>query len=604
MSISRRLFLKGGAIAANAAWCSWQGDSILGHGLSKVWAHEGGSNQIALPRVEEMPNLPRPYSLRDWKQVAVDLDNYLFDLDAKGAYLPLIWIDRAHVNCDEDMFGLYMTVDDPRCGPKENNGEYHDADCDLPAVIGATLVGIDKTRMGGHNWVSMCKGYFNKTNGRNVFMVNAREFSAKVGDGFGVDFWADTLPSMLFAKLVYLYPHEPHLGELMRICADQFYKAALILKDDPKGFHHQSFNFATMRPYDGPAGRRWVEPESSAAFAWLEYMAYMKFQDPKYLHAATLSMDALNAETTNPMYACILPFGAYLSARMNAEQGCSFDTERIVNWCLSGGSRCIGGVSAARWGEYDISGLVTMYDDRPYLFETFELSSNLVPLVRYDQRFARAIGKWMLNAANSARLFYPDEIPDDYQAAPHLKAVSRNVIGYEVLLGREGKHLLPSEIPLFQQRAGVPFVASRDPWQSWSPETGQQYVFPEVSHFSVYSSTSVGIFGAIISSTEHEKILRLDCLKTDYFHDRAYPTYLYFNPYDTDKVIEIDVGNRAVDLYDTVSKRWLGENVQRTARVILKRDSAIVVVHVPAGAIRKRVKNRLFADGIVIDYRA
>jgi len=26
-------------------------------------------------------------------------------------------------------------------------------------------------------------------------------------------------------------------------------------------------------------------------------------------------------------------------------------------------------------------------------------------------------------------------------------------------------------------------------------------------------------------------ILQLDCLATDFFHDRAYPTYLYYNPY-------------------------------------------------------------------------
>ena len=39
----------------------------------------------------------------------------------------------------------------------------------------------------------------------------------------------------------------------------------------------------------------------------------------------------------------------------------------------------------------------------------------LVPMVRYDGRFARAIGKWVLNITNASRLFYPNYLPDDHQ---------------------------------------------------------------------------------------------------------------------------------------------------------------------------------------------
>ena len=339
-----------------------------------------------------------------------------------------------------------------------------------------------------------------------------------------------------------------------------------------------------MQPYDGTGDMRWLEPESSAAFAWLTYMAHAKFDDAKYLQAATSAMDALNANTDNPHYACILPFGAYIAARMNAEQGTSYDTTRILNWCFEGGHICIGGVSAARWGDYDVTGLVQMYDDRPYLFETFQLASAIVPLVRYDPRLARAVGKWMLNAASSARLFYPGELPDDYQVAADLKSISKNLISYEVLLGRDAKHLTPAEAKLFDTRKGVPFVAARDNWDTFSPVTGERYVFPPVSNFSVYSSTSVGIFGAIISPTSDEKILALDCLKTDFFHAPAYPTHLYFNPYREDKQIEIALGSMPVDLYDAVSKRWLKKAVAGKTTVLLPQDSAALIVQVPAGA--------------------
>jgi hypothetical protein len=46
---------------------------------------------------------------------------------------------------------------------------------------------------------------------------------------------------------------------------------------------------------------------------------------------------------------------------------------------------------------------------------TFNLANSFVPLVRYDERFARAVGKWMLNAANSARLLYANALPAENQ---------------------------------------------------------------------------------------------------------------------------------------------------------------------------------------------
>jgi hypothetical protein len=390
----------------------------------------------------------------------------------------------------------------------------------------------------------------------------------------------------------------------MRTCADQFYRAVAVLKDSPNGFHYRTIDFRTITPVDRTKELNWIEPDSSAGFAWLEYMAYAKFRDPKYLQAAKWAMDALEAEKDDPLYDCILPFGAYLSARMNAEQRCNYDTARIANWCFAGGHICLGGVIAGRWGDYDLSGLATMYDDRPYLYETFFMAASLVPLTRYDPRLARAIGKWMLNAANNARLFYPGELPDAYQATPELKPVSRNLLAYEVLLGRGTKHLLPADVVLLNQKAGSPFVASRDPWETWSPVTGKAYVFPEVSHFSIYSSSPVGIFGGIISRTDDEKILQLDCLKTDFFHDQAYPTYLYFNPHAEDKEIHIDVGSKAVDLYDTVSKRWLKRSVHGSTSLRLRKDSAAVIVLAPAGGNEIHEHGRLLVDGVVVDFNS
>jgi hypothetical protein len=586
----------------SAAACLAPPHVLLGNDNASLTRQRAGvGSQIAIPYLETMPNIPSPFRIRDWTRVATELDGYLFDLNAKGPYLPLIWIDRSRVNFNADTFGLDIGVGHPLCGPQPGKADYHVAFCDMPAVIGASLVGIDKSRQGGHDWVNMEKAFFGRANGSDVFLVTNHQDHARKKDSgseFG-DFWVNTLPSMFCAQLVHLYPHESQLVALMRRCAERFREAVPVLAGSPQGFHHQSFDFVRMRPYDGPKSQRWVEPESSAAFAWLAYMAYVKFGDPKYFDATIASMDALNAETLNPLYETMLPYGAYLAARLNAEQGRDYDTAKLLAWCFSGGRIASDGVSSVRAGEYDMSGLWTMHG-RAYLFESFQLASNLVPLVRYDPRFARAVGKWLLNAANSARLFYPGEIPDSYQAIPQLKSISRNLIAYEVVLRKNTQYLLPWEKPIFAEEPVKPFFATRDRW-----EQGQNYPpFPPVTHFSIYSSTSVGVFGGIISRTNDDKILSLDCLKTDYFHAPAYPTHLYFNPHRQERDVIVETGDHPSDLYDTVSKRLVAVGVRGHAQVRLAGDSAAVLVRIPAGTPLKLFNGKLHANDRVIDYRA
>lgn len=589
MYLSRRSFLSHAGLSAAASLASPR----LAYSKDNAPRQTAGvGSQLTIPYLETMPNIPSPFRVRDWRRVATDLDSYLFDLNAHGPYMPLIWIDKSHLNFNADTFGLDIAVGDPLCGPRTHHGEFHMAICDMPAVIGASLVNIDKSRQGGHDWVNMEKAFFNRANGNDVFMGDTHSKAH--------DFWMDTLPSMFCAQLVYLYPRETELVTLMRRCADQFHDAAGILAKSPQGFHHQSFDFKRMRPYDGPSSQHWVEPESSAAFAWLEYMAYVKFGDPKYFEAAILCMDAFGAEVLNPLYETMTPYGAYLAARLNAEHGRDYDTGKLLAWCFSGGRIASDGVCSARAGRYDITGLWTM-QGRAYLFETFQLASSLVPLVRYDQRFARAVGKWLLNAANSARLFYPGEIPDAYQAIPHLKAISKNLIAYEVILRPGIKYIAPWEQPIFTTEPIKPFFATRDRW-----EQGQKDYppFPPVTHFSIYSSTSVGVFGGIISRTNHDEILSVDCLKTDYFHGPAYPTHLYFNPHPQSKEVIVEIGAGPSDLYDTVSKRWVAVGVTGHTTIQLASDAAAVLVRIPAGAARTSFHGKLYADGIVVDHRA
>ncbi len=543
-----------------------------------------GERQISIHRIDAMPNLPQPFKIRDWRQTASDYDAFVFELNGHSGRPPLVWIDKAHRNFKEDAFGLYTSAWEHRGGPNSHGGEFHEAINTIPAVLGASLVGIDKSNQHGRNWVSMCRGYFNRGRGWDICANSTMPQPGPDGREAACEFWYHLYPNILFFQLASQYPNTPGFDELLHKASDQMYRATKVLKNVPRGFHYSWLNFSSMEPiYNG----RFEQPDASAGFACLQYAAYRKFHDPKYLEGADWATQALVAEPKNPYYECLLPFGAYTAARLNAEEGRTYNLAKLVNWCFAGKTPCRGGDWGAvvgRWGEYDVSGLIGA-SDRVFLMNTFDTASPLVPLVRYDPRFARAIGKWMLNAANAARLFYPDELPTEYQAAADLKDAVKSVIAYEAIS---------------PNRNGQPIFADRD---DWGPETRGPAGLERISQFSLYGSSHAGIFGAIIHRTSDERILMLDCLATDFYRDKAYPTYLIFNPYAEEKEVRIDVGPKRVDLYDAVLQTVIATNVCGTTTLKLAKDSAVVIVLTPVGGKVTHVETKRLIDGVVVDYR-
>src|SRR6478736_4385017 len=61
--------------------------NLLGITLINAYAQPG---QIDLARVQQMPDLPSPYLMRDWKDVATKYDELIFSTGATGEFLPLI----------------------------------------------------------------------------------------------------------------------------------------------------------------------------------------------------------------------------------------------------------------------------------------------------------------------------------------------------------------------------------------------------------------------------------------------------------------------------------------------------------------------------------
>lgn len=539
--------------------------------------------QMAIARVEGMPNEPAPYAMKDWYQVARDFDAYVYDFSQTGDYLPLIWLDPNQRNLDQSTFGIFTALGDIRQGVGKNL-EAHEGLGVLGSILGATLVGIDKSNQDGRNYVRMARNYFNKDTGWNIIM-NFTNPAGHIGGGYGNDWWYDVYNNVLFYAVGNYYPDAGY-DAMMQIVAEQFYKSDSILGDN---YSYSFFDFKNMQP-----GTNHIVPQEDAAagYAFVLYAAYQKFGDKKYLQAAQHALTVLANQPENRFYEILMPFGAYVAARMNAEQGTDFDVQRFINWTLDGDAtnRIGWGALSDNWGGYDVHGVIGSTDHNGgygFLMNTFDVAWPFAALVRYDQRYARAVGKWLLNAANAARMFYPYEMPDSLQAIPGHKAVTKNLIAYEGIIKES----------TYEQFKGItPFVQGDGP--NWAPG------MPPETMFSVYGSAHVGIFGGIIRKTNVEKILQVDCRKTDMFRQYdAYPTWLYFNPYPEVKRVRIDLGAEAVDVYDAIGRELLQRGVKGEITFDIPGDAARLLVLVPAGSRYTQQGNMLLANDVPIDFR-
>ncbi len=545
-------------------------------------------HQVHIDRVLDMPDTPEPYKMLNWGELARHFDQYVFNHDARGDHMPFIWLDDSGRNFDQQTFGLFTAIGDVRQGPGTHGGEFHEAINTLGALMSAGLVGIDKRDQDGFNYVLMAQNYFNSDNGWNIVMNNTSERVGHLGGGYARDWWYDIFPNMLFYAVNDLFPGVERADSIMRIVADQFMQADSVLNGN---YHYSFFDYSEM---EGRRSHIPFQEDAAAGHAWVLLSAYNHFGDERYLEGAHSAVQALLAQDESRFYEVLMPFGAYVASHLNALHGGEYDFHRILDWTFDGthaeDGRYGWGIINERWGSYDVHGLQGSWaHDGGYAFlmNTFDMAWPLVPMVRYAPRYAETIGKWMLNAANAARLFYPNEIPDDHQYLPHKKNLTRNVIGYEGL----------KKTDLFGEERfeNVSPVALGD---------GPLWVEgnPDVSMFSLYGSAHAGIFGAIIEKTNVEKILRLNCLATDFFRGDAYPTYLLYNPYGEEQQVDYVYQGEPVVLYDIISGRILAEEVSGTTTITVPGTGARLITEIPHGIAIQRKDGMVIAGDVVVHY--
>lgn len=536
------------------------------------------ARQITIPRIEQMPNLPSPYLMRDWKKVAVDYDNFVFDVSKTGTYLPLTAINTG--------FGVnYPSVQnikmDTYVGQKDH-GNVAESINIIPAIVGASLVGIDKTNHLNTNWVTKVKDFYNLKNGQLVYLNN---YSTTTGN----DWWYEVMPNVFFYQLLSLYPN-----------ADADFNTQFIRVADRElemlgklggGFqpwtipnmNYRAFNFITGVPNSSSV----PEPETAGSVSWLLYQAYLKTQNPTYLQGAQLAMDFLKNWTSNPSYEIQLPYGIAAAARMNAVEGTNYDVEKMLNWTFSSGLSTLRrwGTIVGKWNGYDVSGLIGEANDagNDYAFSMngYQHAAALAPVAKYDKRFARAIAKWMLNMANASRLFYKNGLPVSNQQTASYNWANQ----YDV-------------------NACIPYEAIKQTWSGVSPFAMGDAVKGgwAFTDLSLYSGSSVGYMASIINTTNVNGVLQIDLNKTDFRGDNTYPTFLYYNPNPAVQNVSLSLPAGNFDIYDAVSETVIKTNVSGTNSFSIDPDNVRLLVIYPAGkttTINGRFKS---VNGVVVDY--
>jgi hypothetical protein len=555
-------------------------------------ATAGAQYQLVIPSIELLPNAPASYALRDWQAVATNFDALAFNVAATGQYLPLVKIDNSPQSPQlHTSFGLAAYVGETRTFG-ETGEPVHEAISSLGAVLGGTLAGIDKSA-GPYNWVSMTREYYVNRNGQYIVLNNPFATS-------GQSAWYDVYPNILFYSIADRYPNEAYLAPILNQIDIRFYDAVNMLTAGgaAPNFNYTAYNFRTRQPV---VNGIWREPDMGLGMAWMQHAAYWRKQDSDpalaaaHLNAVDWALSYYQQTSANPDYEILLPFGVYAAARMNAEHGRNYDVQKFVNWVFSRSAArpTKTMISGELWGGEDTGGLMgftipnTGADVRGYAFSmnTFATALPMVPMARYEDRYSRAIGKWMLNAANAARLFYADAHTPQNQSSSFWTGDPNKSVAYEGLR----RHWLAAN-------DDEELFAGGDPLEyNWGPETD----------FALYGGAFSGVFGSIVKTTNVEKILQLDLLATDSFRNVAHDTFLYYNPHGAAKSVAIDLGDgQLFDLYDAAANRFVTRGATGQTFFNVPADDTVMLVVIPAGGKQNFDGRRMLIDGVVVDYNA
>ena len=532
------------------------------------------SGQLSITRVDQMPDLPTPLVIRNWEKVALDYDNYVFNLSSTGQYLPLSRLGtQGQFNYDDNtplFLDSYVGVDDHL-----NQAEAINI---MPAIVGASLAGIDKSNQHGMNWVAMAKDFFNLNNSQNVYLNGYSSTS-------GHDWWYDVMPNVYFYQLRSLYRDAaPEFSTQFMTIADRWLYCVnrlggSITPWSVPDMNYRAFNLATGLPLTTGV----PEPESAGSIAWLLYNAYLETGNRKYFQGAQQAMDFLAGLESNPAYELQLPYGTLAAARMNAVEGTDYPLQKMLDWCFNRGALREWGAIVGTWGGYDISGLIGEANDAgndyAFVMNGFQQAAALAPLPKYDKRYARSIAKWVLNITNASRLFYWNALPQSQQDS------------YDWASANDTAACIPHESMKEILNSKSPFATGDAISGGWSE-----------TNLSLYSGSSVGYLAAVTHTTNVPEILQIDLNATDFYGDDSLVSYLYFNPTQAVKQVTVNLPSGTFGVYDAITEVTLFSVASDSIQLAIPAGEVRLIRLYSSGLVPEALDGRLYAGDNILDY--
>ncbi|MGI6714147.1 MAG: hypothetical protein ACOX3K_03800 [Bacilli bacterium] len=531
------------------------------------------STQKAVSRINTFPSFPNNYRYINFKKIAKDFDALAFDfahdIEAKlPAYIandpttwsPMgYWLDQPRqppiynpleTGYLKRTFGFPTYVGDNRV---LSSGS--EAIVTIGAVLGSTWAGIDKQRQ-----------FFDEITYDFVEMTFASyDTGSKLVHNYGVQgqsFWYDLFPQILFARLFDYYPETPYMREMVLNGANQWLAALPnFVKEGQPNYEFVGYNVVLGSPTT-TGGH--IEPPNGG-LAFLFYSAYEITKDDKYLIGCKEVLDYLQTYQKNPNYEALTDYAPYVAAVLNQKYGTDYDIGKFLDFIFDPDSAFRPGwaVMNNTFGGYPMHGLVGQTGDYAFSMNSFHLPTTLMPLVKYEPRFATALGKYMLNVVSNSRIFFPKEHPLERQSMDYY---------------------LP-----FDPQGNIIYEGFRNSWNGINGYAmgDATTMFDQPSDLSLYSSVFLGGMGALVSPTDVDGILQIDLNATDSFGSNGYPTYMFYNPYPEDCVFTFNGTKEKYDLFDMTSNSIFGRDLQGNVRISLPKESALVLKVIPVNSYLK-----------------
>jgi hypothetical protein len=542
--------------------------------------------QAAIAATERMPFLPKPLDVRPWSSISRDYYNIVFDPKHKGEGFPAVTLSPKGYFLMKSYLGGKPDTEAFTC---------------LSAIAGAKLSGLDPRNLHGIDFLARSEAWYDPAIG--VYRHRANERSPILhADIYG--YW----PAILGLILADLCPDDVRLQREAGTAFEAFHKIArgLGAQGNPN-FGGLGWNFATSKPggRNEPMNRLGHAP----AVAWVLMAGGASTGERDMIEC---SRAAMQWHIDHPgRYEITQMMGPLTAARLNTMGVEKLDMARVMTawfgdgpadknpWSVTSGTVVDGitcdGLDGARVGE----------DFYAFTMGSLQNPAWLVPIVRYDPRYARAIARFALHAANSCRLLQGEGLDASHQDHAAWKSAwdTGNLFFYEGLRTWDPtpeRSLRPYATgdPVLYGWTGKPKVAPADYLSERSKWFGSKPY-----NIALYMGNHVGFLGGIVETTDVPGILSWDCVKTDWFHPPAFPTRFVFNPHRAAKTVSLDLGPEKVHAYDLVSRSYLLRNASGPTPLKITADTAAVLVLIPATAEPPRTQGNRFVSGAtVIDW--